>query len=48
MVEDTPYLTLDEVRIEALDEDGETLRCRMVAAAVTLDREALEELEVRP
>jgi hypothetical protein len=44
----TPYLALDDVRIEALDEDGESLRCRMIVSAVSLDREALEELEVLP
>jgi len=44
----SPYLALDDVRIEALDEDGESLRCRMAVAAVTLDREALEELGVLP
>lgn len=41
-----PYLALDEVRLESLDEHGESLRCRMTVAAVVLDREALDELEV--
>lgn len=41
-----PYLALDDVRLESLDEHGETLRCRMTVAAVVLDREAVDELEV--
>ena len=43
-----PYLALDDVQIESLDENGELLRCRLVAAAVSFDRELLEELELLP
>ena len=43
-----PYLALDDVQIESLDENGELLRCRLVAAVVSFDRELLEELELLP
>lgn len=42
----SPYLALDDVRIESQDEDGELLRCRMSVAPVTFERERLAELEV--
>lgn len=48
LVAGQPYLALDDVQIEALDENGETVRCRMEAAAVSFDRESLEELELLP
>ena len=32
-----PYVALDDVRLEALDEDGETLRCRLSAAILSID-----------
>lgn len=48
IVSGRPYLALDEVQIEADDDDGESLRCRLVVAAVSFDREALQELELLP
>jgi hypothetical protein len=35
----TPYLTLDTLRVEALDDEGGKVRARFSAAAVTLDLE---------
>lgn len=46
VVHGSPWLALDEVRLEVQDVDGESLRCRMTVAAVSFDREALTELEV--
>ncbi len=34
-----PYLALEDVRIEATDEDGRRLRCRFAALALVIDRE---------
>jgi len=46
MATGTPYLAVDDVRIESQDEDGELLTCRMTVAAISFDRDALDELEV--
>jgi hypothetical protein len=35
----TPYLALDEVRIESVDEDGARVRCRFGAVALLIDTE---------
>ena len=39
IVEGEPYLALDEVRIEALDEDGERVSCRFSVRALEVDPE---------
>jgi len=39
ILEGTPYLALDDLRLESLDEDGKSVRCRMTAAALGLDPE---------
>ncbi|RKY19171.1 MAG: hypothetical protein DRQ55_11360 [Planctomycetota bacterium] len=46
VVSGEPWLALDEVRIEAQNDDGTLVSCRMTVAAVSLDREQLTELEV--
>ncbi len=40
LAEGETWLLLDEVRLEALDEDGETVRCRMRVATVDVDPDA--------
>jgi len=39
IAEGTPYLAVDALRIEAIDEEGGKLRARFSAAAITLDLE---------
>lgn len=40
VVSGEPWLALDDVRMEALDEDGDAARCRMTVSSVSVDREA--------
>ncbi|MFT7464823.1 MAG: hypothetical protein ACI9EF_003183 [Pseudohongiellaceae bacterium] len=48
LVRGRPYLALADVNMEALDEDGELLRCRMEVGALSFDRESVEDLELLP
>ena len=40
VVDGEPWLALDDVRLQALDEDGQRLRCRLQVASVSVDVEA--------
>jgi hypothetical protein len=40
LVSEDSWLALDDVRLEVLDEDGESARCRMAVSNLSVDREA--------